>query len=132
MKKLLLTFALLVSFTAFAHADWYKAYQFAFATVENGVYSWGDWEDSTVKINIDFDREVVTIYSDEKQTYVITDVYNDGEFYKDASGGETMKFDVIDQDNDNGEMRVRFDDDGNMQIYIDFNDCAWVYGVRKL
>lgn len=131
MKKLFLTLVMLISFVAVSHADWYRAYEFAFAQVKNGNYTWDDWEKSDLKINVDTDREVITIYSDKTQKYVITGVYNNGDTYKDDSGGETVKFFVVDQDNDEGELRLRVKD-GDLQLYVDFNDCAWVYNIRPL
>jgi len=133
MKKFIFTLVLMMSVTFVSKAvDWYQAYQFAFAEVDNGQYDWGEWEDTNIKICVDDDKDLVTIFSKDKQKYVITGADNDGEEYEDGDGGKQYRFFVVDQDNDEGELRIRIQKNGTLQIYIDFADVAWVYNVKSI
>lgn len=115
--------------TCNAQTWWFKSTAFAAAIITNGVYHWDDWQDSNLLIKIDTDEMQATIFSKRTQVYSIYRVYNNGNHYSDGKGGKVGKFYVIDQDGDKGEMRVRTDKNGDMQIYVDFEDVAWVYSV---
>lgn len=131
-KKIIFTIILLFSFlTSFAQIQWYRATSFAMANVYNGRYVWGDWEKSNVNICFNLGTDVITIYSPRTQTYRIYGTYNNGKAYSDNSGGRNVKFYVIDQDYDKGELRLRVESNGNSQIYIDFNNIAFVYNVVR-
>lgn len=133
MKRILTLFMLImcISLSSFAQVQWYRTYSFKQANVVNGRYYWGSLKSSDMNISIDLNEDVVTIYSPSMQRYYVYDTYNNGNSYRDANGGTTVKFYVIDQDGDRGEMRLRIDPQGNSQIYIDFSNIAWVYGVRR-
>ena len=89
---------------------------------------WSDWEDSDMLIVINFDTDVVIIYSPERQRYQVTEYIRS---YTDGSGGKQVEFAFIDQDGDRGHLRLRIEKNGNSQIYIDFNNVRWCYNVRK-
>ena len=113
-----------------AQVYYYKTYEFAIKYKTNGVWSnWSDWERSNMTLTIDIDRDVITVYSEKRQVYIVLE-YLDS--YKDDSGGTQIKYYVIDQDGDKGYVRLRIEKNGNSQVYIDFNDVMWVYNVRRL
>lgn len=130
-KHILLIFVMCCAFCgAKAQTTWYRATQYAQATVYNGHYKWSDWYSSSVKLKIDWDNDIVVIYSPKTQAYAITSV--ESALHNDSKGGKEAEFRVVDQDGDRGKLRLRFDKYGNSQIYIDFSNVAWVYTVVKL
>lgn len=134
MKKwLCILMLMLTSVVSMAQVQTYRTTQFAIATVNTytGKYVWGDWEKSDILITINLDTDVIIIYSPKKQVYFVTGTYNNGQAYTDNSGGRNIKFFIIDQDGDRGELRLRVERNGNSQIYIDFKNIAWVYNVRR-
>lgn len=74
---------------------------------------------------IDFDNDVIRIYSRTPQVYVVTKYVGD---YSDYLGGKQIEFKVIDQDYDPGTIRIRVESNGTSQLYVDFADVSWVYG----
>lgn len=127
MKKLLLIILMVFGFglTISAQTQYYKALNFAIAFVDDGKYYWGEWSKCSVNITFDLDEDFITIYSNSIQVYKILDA---SDTYTDKEGGTQVKFYVIDQDYDRGTVRLRVQADGSSQIYVDFNDVAWVYG----
>lgn len=136
MKKILsiifVTMAMLfcVENTVSAQTYYYKTKQFAIKY--KSTYGWGEWSDwkpSDMKMKIDFDDDIIVIYSQATQVYRVLE---DMGSYTDESGGKQQKFWVIDQDEDYGYVRLRIEKNGNSQIYIDFNDVMWVYNVVRV
>lgn len=134
MKRLIALILLVIPITVFSQSNLiFNTTSYAFATVNSqGTYKWDDWEKCKIQIVINTETDMVVIYSKVTQKYYIYDTYNDGEAYYDDKGGKQIKFYVIDQDGDKGYMRLRIEKNGNSQIYIDFNDCAWCYNVYRL
>lgn len=119
-----------IAINAKAQTIWYRATQYASATIYNGNYIWSDWESSTVKMKIDWDNDIVVIYSPKIQAYAIISTISN--LHNDSKGGQSAEFRVVDQDGDKGSLRLRFDPYGNSQVYIDFSNVAWVYNIVKL
>lgn len=135
MKRIFMLLALVLTFAMNVMAEKlaFRTTSVAFATIdEYGIYDWTDWEKTNIRLTINTDDDIITIYSQPKQVYYIYDVYNDGEAYADEKGGQTIKFFIVDQDSDEGELRLRVDAEGECQIYIDFEDVAWVYNITPL
>lgn len=134
MKKILLTLILFFSFVSisFAQIQFYKTTAFAQATVYNNIYQWTDWQKSNMNISIDLNSDIIIIYSPITQIYKVYGAYNNGNMYLDNSGGKNIKFYVIDQDGDKGEIRLRVERNGNSQLYVDFSNIAWVYNVVRI
>jgi len=109
----------------------YKTTEFAYKQKnDNGNWTeWTDWEDSNMVATINLDDDVVKIFSDKQQTYVITEFVDN---YTDDSGGEQLEFNFIDQDGDKGSMRLRTEKNGNSQMYIDFANIMWVYNIKRV
>lgn len=135
MKKFLMIIMLMLSLvtTASAQTQYYRTTAYAFATINQytGRYTWSDWEKSSMTITINLTTDVITVYSPSTQIYRVYGTYNNGNAYTDNSGGQNVKFYVIDQDGDKGEVRLRIERNGNSQIYIDFNNVAWCYNVVR-
>ena len=133
MKKLILTLlACLCCGIAEAESLFYRASFFAYKYVDDDNHwnEWSDWEPSKIVLSIDTDKETITIYSEQEQRYIILDR---GEDDKDAAGGEQVEFSVVDQDGDNGVIRVRAQKNSVLQLYVEFNNIMWVYsGLQPL
>ena len=132
MKKILFTLVLLFSFIAVqAQMYQYRTFQYAYQeTNSRGEWKeWSDWQDSDMLMIINFDTDVVTIYSPTTQRYRITKFIQN---YTDNSGGKQVEFAFVDQDGDRGHMRLRIEKNGNSQVYIDFNNLRWVYNVKRI
>ena len=133
MKKLFLMFLMFVgiAFSAYAQTYRYQTTCFAMKQVNSYGYwsDWSDWEQSDMIITINLDKNVVKIYSPMVQTYLITNYVGT---YNDNGGGSQAEYRFIDQDGDIGIMRLRIERSGNSQIYIEFNNIMWVYGVVRI
>lgn len=129
MKKIFLFFALLVSIGTLK-AQTYKYYtdSFAYKLYQNNRWTdWSDWEDSHMLVVLNLDRNVIHIYSEEVQEY---DIYNYGnEFENDYDGGQTLTLDCVNEDGLRCQVRLRIQSDGSKQLYVDFRDMMWVYGL---
>lgn len=127
MKRLITLFIALISITAFAETQWYKATEYAYKYTNQ---SWTDWYSCDVNIKFDLTNDLIYIYSNKPQTYAIYDIEKDS--YTDSAGGKQVAFNVIDQDYDKGIVRLRVERNGNSQIYVDFANVSWVYNVVRL
>jgi hypothetical protein len=128
MKKFILGI-IVVLFTAipsFAQVINFKATSVA---IKEKGYQWSDWQRCSILITFNLRTDKVVIYSKSIQIYK---VLTSGENFIDDSGGEQVKYRVIDQDDDLGSMRLRVETNGNSQIYIDFADVSWVYNVIRI
>lgn len=128
MKKFILGI-IVVLFTAipsFAQVINFKATSVA---IKEKGYQWSDWQRCSILITFNLRTDKVVIYSKSTQIYK---VLTSGENFIDESGGEQVKYRVIDQDDDLGSMRLRIETNGNSQIYIDFADVSWVYNVIRI
>ena len=131
MKKILLTLALvLCTLGTFAQSSilWFRTTEFAWKQKEYGVWSdWSDWEDSNMKVKFDLNKDQIVIFSPNVQIYNVLRIE---EPPYDPSG-QQIKYRVIDQDDDFGYIRLRIENSGNSQIYVDFADVKWVYNVIR-
>ena len=133
MKKLILIVSLLLcaaSFESLAQNYKYMSTDFAYKVLKsNGYWSeWSDWEDSHCLININLDREEVNIYSDEPQEFTI---YDSSNTKLDANGGKQLKLKCVDSDGLRCVVRLRVQSDGQMQLYVDYNDLMYVYCIEE-
>lgn len=80
----------------------------------------GFLEKCNVRIVINLEKDMVTIYRNVTQYYYIYDTYNNGDPYPDTKGGYQIKFYMVDQDGNKGSLRLRVASNGTSQIYIDF------------
>ena len=128
MKKIILgiILTLFMSVPSFSQVINFKATSVAIKEVG---YKWSDWQRCDILITFNLKTDKVVIYSRSIQIYK---VITQGQNFIDESGGEQVKYKVIDQDDDLGSMRLRVETNGNSQIYIDFADVSWVYNVIRL
>lgn len=123
MRKIVL-FVLLLTIVSSVHATedtWLKAYEFAYKFKGQ---EWSEWISCYLDIKITSNK--VIIYSKETQIYNIlreTDTPYD-------NNGEQVGYLIKDQDGDYGRIRLRFQNNGAKQIYIDFDNISWVYSVK--
>ena len=128
MKRVILGILMLFLFsiTSFAQVINFRATSFAIKEIG---YQWSDWNRCNILITFNLKTDKVVIYSNSIQVYK---VLTQGQNFIDESGGEQVKYRVIDQDDDLGSMRLRVERNGNSQIYIDFADVSWVYNVIRI
>ena len=128
MKKIILgiILTLFMSIPSFSQIINFKATSVAIKEVG---YRWSDWQRCDILITFNLKTDKGVIYSRSIQIYK---VITQGQNFIDESGGEQVKYKVIDQDDDLGSMRLRVETNGNSQIYIDFADVSWVYNVIRL
>lgn len=131
MKKLLiLLFTLLIGIEASAQVYTYRTYQFAEKHINSyGNWTdWTDWQDSNMRLVINMNTDVITIYSPTTQIYRITEYLRK---FTDNSGGNQIEFSAIDQDGDRCHIRLRIETNGNSQLYVEFNNLILCYNVRR-
>lgn len=129
MKKFLLALFLSLCCVVSYAADVLKfqTTELSIKTLDNGSWSkWSDWEKCSCLVVINLDKDVITIFSSEKQTYDITDC-NDP--YTDSDGDEVIKMHAVDQDGDECDIRLILRKSGAAQLYVDFADIMWVYNI---
>lgn len=130
MKRfvIIIMFGLLCIGATQAQTQWYRATEFAIRAVNNGRWtSWSDWKSVNINVKFDLSNDIIVIYSNETQIYKVLEQVSSPY----DSKGTQVKFRVIDQDYDVGYLRLRIENNGNSQIYIDFSDISWVYNVVR-
>lgn len=132
MKKLLITFLLFTIgiIASYSQVQWYRttAYSHRYQTSSGYWTGWSDWEDSNMKMKIDLGNDIVVIYSPRVQTYKVIETMDPPY----DSSGKQIKFKVIDQDGDIGFIRLRIQNTGRSQFYVDFSNVSWVYNVIRI
>lgn len=112
-------------------AQTYKYYTtcFAYKYYENyGWTDWSEWERSHMLVVISTDRNIINIYSDKIQEY---DIYEYTGEENDDDGGSSFLFQCVNKDGLRCQVRLRVQSDGSKQLYVDFNDAMWVYGLEE-
>lgn len=134
MKKkfyLMLVCGLFALSTSFAQTYKYQTTDFAYKYKNDyGVWTnWSEWEPSNMLVVLSLDRNILSIYSKELQEY---DIYDWGNgFESESDGGSSWKLRGVNRDGLRCGIRLRVQSDGQMQMYIDFNDFMWVYCVYR-
>lgn len=135
-KTLLLVISMLILGTVTASAQIYKLRTSSIATTmtdENDQWeAWSAWEDISLLVTLDISNLRITIYSDDKQVY---DIISSDEVTTDESGDTVYKFECV--DDDGLECDVKFMErtsleDQRSEIYILYDEVAWVYKVYSL
>lgn len=112
-------------------AQTYKYYtnSFAYKFYENSRWTnWSDWQESHMLVVISLDRNIINIYSETMQEY---DIYEYTGEEKDNDGGTSFLFQCVNKDGLRCQIRLRVQSDGSKQLYVDFNDLMWVYGLQE-
>lgn len=129
MKKIMMVFAFLFAVLG-TNAQTYKFKTYAFAYKQLASFGWTDWTDwqqSEMLVVISLDRGVINVYSRDTQEYDIVEY--EGE-ERDREGN-SMKFLCVNEDGLRCNIRLRTQNDGNRQLYVDFSDVMWVYGLTE-
>lgn len=113
------------SFVNSQNVAWFRTTELA---IKVKGYDWSDWTRAEMNVKFDIDNDIIIIFSDKTQIYKITG-FNQAPY--DARGSQ-IAYSVIDQDYDRGQIRLRIENNGNSQIYVDFSDISWVYNVYRI
>lgn len=130
MKKIITLIILLASVCSLS-AQTYKYYtnSFAYKYYENYRWSeWSNWQDSHMLVVISLDRNIINIYSETMQEY---DIYEYNGEENDRDGGTSLLFNCVNKDGLRCQIRLRVQSDGSKQLYVDFSDFMWVYGLEE-
>lgn len=132
IKKLVLLVLLFVSMTTSAQVIKFRTV--AYAENKYNYYTqkwsgWSDWEKSNMLLTFDLKNDRIIVYSPVTQIYRI---YKAEESYYDSDGDFNMPFRFIDQDGDNGVLKLLQRISGSSEIYIEFLNVRWCYKVIKL
>lgn len=132
MKRILLFLFMLLSFNFTKGEEaYYRAQYFAYKCIENGSWTkWSDWQESKVVVYVNTDSQVIQVFTEQEQRYIILGTEDE---YTDRKGGTQVEFSVLDQDKDFGVIRFRIQDNGVAQLYVEFDNIMWVYsGLHKI
>lgn len=132
MKKFLVLIMFLINFPFISNAQeiiWFKATSLSYRYVNDYGYwtNWSDWEKCDVRIKFELTDDVIVIYSNKNQFYKVISLVDPPY----DSNGKTIKYRILDGDGDYGFIRLRIENNGNSQIYVDFNNVSWVYNVVR-
>lgn len=132
MKRVLTILICIIGFAsaAFAENQWYKSNSYAFKQVNSYGYwnNWSDWQPCNVNIKFDMINDRITIYSNVTQSYKITYYYGDTQ---DDYGGYQSYFLANEANGGRCTIRLRIEQNGNSQIYIEYTNAMWVYNVVR-
>ena len=129
MKKNFVLLFMCLTVTVSAQTYKYYTNSFAYKEFENGYWSeWSDWKPSHLLVVISFDRQIINIYSEEMQEY---DIYEYNGEETDTDGGQSLKFNCVNRDGLRCQIRLRVQKDGSQQLYVDFSDVIFVYGIEE-
>lgn len=132
MKKLLLVLLLVIGIatTAEAQVAKYKATDVAFKYQnDNGYWSdWSDWQKVNILIVLNLNNSTVQIYSSETQEFDILN--NVSDWHSDGGGGQQFEVSCVDKDGKRCNMRFRKQNDGQLQLYVDYRDFMYVYSIE--
>ena len=133
MRKLLLLLALIATIGVVetkAQVYTYRTTGYAYKKVNSyGNWTqWSDWQDSDMRVVINFNTDVITIYSPKTQIYKVTEHLRN---FTDSSGGSQVEFAAVDEDGLRCHIRLRIETNGNSQIYCEWSNLIHVYNVRR-
>lgn len=111
------------------NVQWFRSTSFAYKVVNGYTWSdWSDWEGSDVKIKFDLSNDIITIFSPQIQRYRIIDTLTPD---YDSSGNQ-VKFQAVDSEDVLCHIRLRIEDSGNSQIYVDYSNLMFCYNVVRI
>ena len=87
---------------------------------------WSEWDESSMLVVINFNKDLITIYSNEIQEF---DIVEHLDSYDDDSGGSNIKFLCVNEEGSRCHIRLRIQSDGGKQLYVDYNDFMYVYNI---
>lgn len=129
-KSVLLLMALCVSVMVSAEVFKFQATSISSKYFnEYGYWSeWSEWENCNILVVINSSAERINIYSSVPQEY---DIYDSHDVSYDNDGGQTATFNCIDADGLRCDIRLRSQSDGQIQLYVDYNNFMFVYNIES-
>ena len=93
--------------------------------------SWGTFQETSVLVITDYQEDVITIYSKERQIFNIIEY---GETWTDADGDQWAAVKCRDNEGINCSLKVAelHSVGGQNQIYVSYANFDFVYNVRPL
>lgn len=129
MKKVLTLLMLLLVSTSNANpreACYYSNFTSYKMWINNSWTDWTDWREYYVEIVFDTDSNTITIYDENiEKVYKIHPIYEKSEDY----GSITIKYKVVESENNCLYIRFRNQYDGVKQLYLDYKDLVYVYNL---
>jgi hypothetical protein len=135
IKLVCLTAIVFLAFSTVSFGQVYKlkstSYSSKYKINDYRWSDWGEWEETTVLITIDLNKDRITIYSKVTQVYDVAE--NEGETY-DSDGDKTLSLYCVDKDGLTCRIRLvkLISQGGRNQLYVDYKDMKWVYNVYSL
>ena len=87
---------------------------------------WTNWREYYVEIVFDTDSNTITIYDENiEKVYKINPIYEKSEEYNST----TIKYKVVESEDDCLYIRFRNQYDGVKQLYLDYKDLVYVYNL---
>lgn len=131
MKKLLTLTLLLFTLTITLKADVLKlkATAFSFKAYNPETDSWTDWtkwEECSILVVINTDKDIIKVFSKETQDY---DIIKYGPEENDGENGNIRTLYYVNEDGNRCNIRLRASNNSDYQMYIDFNDAIIVHNL---
>ena len=131
MKRVIFVLFIAFLYLHNLNAQTYKYYSTDFAIKAKNEYGywsdWSDWEPCKCLVIINFERNVINIYSKEPQEF---DIYEDVGEEKDREGS-SFSLKCVDKDGLRCSVRFRMQNNGVLQLYVEYNDIMYVYCLIK-
>jgi hypothetical protein len=124
MKKIVLILVLIISVNTYSQViKYYSDYYSYKSLVSKNVWTdWTDWERYDAKIKIDLNRDTITIDSSKYYIDKCIETIID-------SNSKTIKYAVISYNNKSCFIRIREQEDGIKQLYVDYDNIVRVYNL---
>lgn len=127
MKKYLIILLLFITVPLYSQTYKFRTIYFSMNVMNNGIWSgWSTPSSSNLLITIDLDSEIIKVYSNQIQLYKIIDIDNQ---YYDSDGDYHFVLRTVDQEYDRGTVRMLKRVNGKVELYIEFADIRWAYGI---
>ena len=129
MKKIVLILGLLLSFSIMysQEIEYYSNFTSYKRLIEKDKWTdWTNWREYYVEIVFNTDSNTITIYDENiVKVYKIHPIYEKLE----DSNSITIKYKVIESENNCLYIRFRNQHDGVKQLYLDYKDLVYVYNL---
>lgn len=130
MKKIILLLFCIVSLCSYSQVYNYKSYEFAARKTDfyGNWLPWTDWIKSDCNIVLDAYTDVLTIYSRQRQVYKILRHLGNK---RDMDGSYIIEWYARDSEYLNLKLSMRIQENGVLQLYIEYSDLKFVYNIIK-
>lgn len=129
MKKILTLLMLLLIFTSNSiprEVCYYSSFISYKRLVNDTWTDWTNWREYYVEIIFNTDSNTITIYDENIiKVYKIHPIYEKSE----DSNSITIKYKVVESENNCLYIRFRNQHDGVKQLYLDYKDLVYVYNL---